>query len=317
VNRQVLRFAVYRVRSTFRSRWSGYLSLILMIGLVGGLAIGAVAAARRTQSSFPTYLASTAPSDLTVLTGLYESDLGNDSGLDRVLVHKIARLPHVKRVESYGGLDAAILAPSGAVVANAQGLPGSIDGEYFDQDRVTIVQGRMANPGRADEVVMDARGTPKQVRVGEVIPIGFFTNAQEQLPDFGSPSVKPYLRLDVIVVGKAVFSREVVQDDVDAGLDGGLLFTPALTRQLTQCCINDTQTAVELNGGSREVAGAEAGIAALLPKDFPVVFYVTSLTGAKAERAIKPESIALGVFGGIAALAVLLIAGQVPTRLIA
>ena len=314
MNRQVLRFAVYRFRSTFRSRRSGYLSLILMIGLVAGLAIGAVAAARRTQSSFPTYLASTAPSDLTVLTGLYEPDLGNDSGLDKVLVHKIARLPHVKRVESYGGLDAAILAPSGAVVANAQGLPGSIDGEYFDQDRVTIVQGRMANPGRAGEVVMDAKGTPKQVRVGEVVPIGFFTNAQEQLPDFGSPSVKPYLRLDVTVVGKAVFSREVVQDDVDAGLDGGLLFTPALTRQLTQCCINDTETAIQLDGGSRDVAGAEAQIAPLLPRGFPVVFYVTSLTAAKAERAIEPESIALGVFGGIAGLAALLIASQVIGR---
>ena len=276
--------------------------------------MGAVAAARRTQSSFPTYLASSAPSDLTVLTGLYDPALGNHSGLDPALLRKIARLPEVKRVESYGGLDAAILAPSGAVMANAQGLPGSIDGEYFDQDRVTIVQGRMANPGRADEVVMDAKGTPKQVHVGEVVPVGFFTNAQEQLPDFGSPSVKPYLRLDVTVVGKAVFSREVVQDDVDAGLDGGVLFTPALTRQLTQCCINDTETAIQLDGGSKDVAAAEAQIEPLLPKGFPAVFYVTSLTAAKAERAIKPESIALGVFGGIAALAALLIAGQVIGR---
>jgi hypothetical protein len=314
VNRQVLRFAVYRFRATIGSRWSGYLSLILLIGLVGGLAIGAAAAARRTQSSFPRYLASTAPSDLTVLTGLYEADRGNHSGVDRGLVRKIARLPDVKRVESYGGLDAAVLAPSGAVMANALGLPGSIDGEYFDQDRVTIVQGRMANPGRADEVVMDAKGTPKQVRVGEVVPIGFFTSAQEQSPDFGSPSVKPYLRLDVKVVGKAVFSREVVQDDVDAGLDGGVLFTPALTRQLTRCCVNDTETAIQLDGGSRDVAAAEAEIEPLLPKGFPVVFYVTSLTAAKAERAIKPESIALGVFGGIAALAALLIASEVIGR---
>jgi FtsX-like permease family len=314
VNRQLLRFAVYRFRSTFASRWTGYLSLVLLIGLVGGLAMGAVAAARRTQSSFPTYLASTAPSDLTILTGLYDPALGNHSGLDPALLRKIARLPEVKRVESYGGLDAAILAPSGAVMANAQGLPGSIDGEYFDQDRVTIVQGRMANPGRADEVVMDAKGTPKQVHVGEVVPIGFFTNAQEQLPDFGSSSVKPYLRLDVTVVGKAVFSREVVQDDVDAGLDGGVLFTPALTRQLTQCCINDTETAIQLDGGSKDVAAAEAQIEPLLPGGFPAVFYVTSLTAAKAERAIKPESIALGVFGAIAALAALLIAGQVIGR---
>ena len=35
---------------------------------------------------------------------------------------------------------------------------------------------------------------------------------------------------------------------------------------------------------------------------------------AQAERAIEPESIALGVFGGIAALAALLIAGQMIGR---
>jgi hypothetical protein len=41
---------------------------------------------------------------------------------------------------------------------------------------------------------------------------------------------------------------------------------------------------------------------------------VVSTTVGKAERAVKPESIALGVFGGIAALAALLIVGQVIDR---
>jgi MacB-like periplasmic core domain/FtsX-like permease family len=270
--------------------------------------------ARRTQSSFPAYLASTSPSDLTVLTGLYIPGSAKSAGYDPALVRRIARLPHVKRVESYGGLDAAVLAPSGAVAVNAPGLPGSIDGEYFNQDRVTIIQGRMADPRRADEVVMDAKGSPAQVHVGEVIPFGFYTNAQEQLPDFGKASIKPYLRLDVNVVGKAVFSHELVQDDIDAGLDGGLLFTPALTRQLTQCCVYHTVTAIRVDGGSRNVAAVEAGIERVLPRGLPVEFYVTSLTVAKAERAIEPESIALGVFGGIAALAALLIAAQVIGR---
>jgi hypothetical protein len=40
-------------------------------------------------------------------------------------------------------------------------------------------------------------------------------------------------------------------------------------------------------------------------------YTVTSIVETKAEQAIKPESIALAVFGGIVALAVLLIAGQV------
>lgn len=65
---QVLRVAWYRLRATFDSRWGGYLGLVLLIGLVGGIALGAGAAARRTQTSFPVFLASANPSDLTVST---------------------------------------------------------------------------------------------------------------------------------------------------------------------------------------------------------------------------------------------------------
>jgi MacB-like periplasmic core domain/FtsX-like permease family len=309
MSRAAVRVAGYRFRATFGGRWGGYLALVLLIGLVGGLALGAVAAARRTQAAFPAYLASTNPSDLTVLTGV----TGPGSGYDPALVRKIAALPHVRRVESYSGLNVAILAPGAPPGAASEGLPGSL-GEYFSTDRPTIVQGRMANPDRADEVVIDAKGTPSSVHVGEVVPLGFYTNAQEESPEFGRPGFRPYLRINVRVVGKAIFSREVVQDDADTVTNGGALFTPALTRRLAACCAMFTESAVKLNGGSRYVAPTEAGIEQVLPKGFPVEFYVTSLTTAKAERAIRPESIALAVFGGIAALATLVIAGQVIGR---
>ena len=63
---RVLRVAWYRCRATFGRRWGGYLGLVLLIGLVGGIALGSAAAARRTESSFPVFLASTNPSDLSV-----------------------------------------------------------------------------------------------------------------------------------------------------------------------------------------------------------------------------------------------------------
>jgi hypothetical protein len=63
---QVLPVAWYRFRSTLRRRLPGYLSIVLLVGLVGGLAMASLAGARRTQSSYPTFLASTNPSDLTV-----------------------------------------------------------------------------------------------------------------------------------------------------------------------------------------------------------------------------------------------------------
>jgi hypothetical protein len=43
VNRDVLRVAWYRFRVTFGGRWRGYLSLVLLIGLTGGVSMGAAA----------------------------------------------------------------------------------------------------------------------------------------------------------------------------------------------------------------------------------------------------------------------------------
>jgi hypothetical protein len=52
----------------------------------------------------------------------------------------------------------------------------------------------------------------------------------------------------------------------------------------------------------------------VLPKGVPFTYVQATDLLARAERTLKPESIALGVFGGIAGLAALLIAGQVIGR---
>ena len=62
----LLRAARYRFRATFRRRWSGYLTLALLIGLVGGVALGSLTAARRTYASYPSS-SQARPSDLLVL----------------------------------------------------------------------------------------------------------------------------------------------------------------------------------------------------------------------------------------------------------
>jgi hypothetical protein len=308
-------FAVawYRFTRTLRRRWTGYLAITLLLGLVGGLAIGSVAAARRTQGAYPAYLAATNPSDLTVLTGL--SGPGNGPGYDPAVIRKIAALPGVRHVASYAGLNVAILGLDGQPVAApyvAGPLPGSLDGEYFSTDRVTAVQGRLPDPSRPDEIAIDAKGTPGSVRVGTVAELGFYTNAElEEL--FAGKHVTPAARQQVTVVGAVVYSAEETQDDIDTQRDGGALFTPALTRKLIGCCASYTQTVVQLRPGTT-VADAEGAIQRVLPARFPIEFYDSSVTVAKAQRAIAPTSIALAVFGGIAALAALIIAGQVIGR---
>ena len=63
---QVLHVAGYRLRRTLRRRWGGYLALAVLVGLVGGVAMASMVAARRTDSSYPRFLAGTSPSDLIV-----------------------------------------------------------------------------------------------------------------------------------------------------------------------------------------------------------------------------------------------------------
>jgi hypothetical protein len=70
MNRTTVHVAWYRFRGTFRRRWAGYLAVVLLIALVGGAAMGSIAGARRTQSSYPRFLAGTNPSDLSVCDGI-------------------------------------------------------------------------------------------------------------------------------------------------------------------------------------------------------------------------------------------------------
>ena len=64
MNGRLRHVAWYRFRATFRRRWGSYVALVLLVGFIGGIAMGAVAAGRRTQSAFPAFLKSTNPSDL-------------------------------------------------------------------------------------------------------------------------------------------------------------------------------------------------------------------------------------------------------------
>jgi hypothetical protein len=181
----VTRVVWYRFGATWRRRRGGYLTLVLLIGLIGGIAMGSVAAARRTQSSFATFLASTGPSDLT---------LNVQAPNPAKLSEKLQRLPGVQRVEAaLLSLNAFPLTRKGTPIiprafSSGQAAPiGSIDGEYFGQDRVTVTAGRMARPDRADEFVATARAARVLGwHVGEVIPMGFYTNTQPPRPRRGA-----------------------------------------------------------------------------------------------------------------------------------
>jgi len=314
--------AWYRFRTTFGHRWGGYLAIVVLTSLVGGLAMGSIAAARRTASSFTVFWASTNPSELGGADGVLNPALGADSAYDPELLARLAHLPHVTRVESQSGIDFLPLQADGAPLDAPKWDPpaagngyGSVDGLYFNQDKVALTAGRMADPGDPDQLMLSAQGASALgVQVGSVLPVGIYTNAQTELPDFGTAAVKPYRVVREKVVGLIAFANSIVVDDVDMSQAANNLFTPALTRQLLDCCVNYTASGVQVEGGTRNVGMVEREIAAALPAGFPPFVDNEPQVVAKAQRAVKPEAIALGAFGAIVALAAVLIAGQLIGR---
>jgi putative ABC transport system permease protein len=316
----VVRVSWYRFRSTFRHEWGSYLTIALLLGLLGGLAMGSVAAARRTQSSYSSLLESTNPSQVIVATAIASPAIGNGQGYDPGIVREVAEIPHVTAVASATGINAEPLGPSGAPIsiaaytAQAGTSQGSVGGEYFRIDRLAISAGRAADPARADEfVASSAAAAAFGFHVGQIVPMGFYTNRQTYMPAFGTAALKPYRRIDMRLVGIGVPVTEIITDNVDAG--GALAyFTPALTNQLLKCCVNYTETALKV-ANPNEIAGVENDITRASPGGIAPGFGATAAEDAgKADRAMKPLSIALGVFGGITALAALLIAVQVIGR---
>jgi hypothetical protein len=304
----------YRSRTTFARRWSAYLGLILLVGLIGGIAMASMAAARRTQSSYPAFLAGTNVSDLTMST--YGVTNAAASNYSPTLTREIAHLPEVKRVESWVGAEVAPLEQDGAPNLTAPINPvGSVDGLFFNEDRATPVVGRMADPGRADEFVTTALGARALgLRVGQVVPMGVYTSNQFNTPGFGTPRVAPERRINMRLVGIVVFNDQVIEDDTDR-LPTDILFTPALTRTLIASkAVQGTWYAMQLVHKSRDIPVVEKALLGLLPSGSDANFSVTLLTETKVERAVKPESIALGVFGAIAALAALAIAAIAISR---
>jgi hypothetical protein len=216
-------------------------------------------------------------------------------------------------------LTAATLTPGGnlgtVLLAHVQlaGTLAGADGLYSAQDRMTIVAGRRADPARPDEVV----ATPVAVallhlHVGSQVRVGLISN---------SNAGGLYGRADLTVVGIGVLNTQVLQDSIDSGRTGFLVGTPALTREFASCCASGMTVGLRLDGGGRydTAVGQEyQQLVATSPyissSGSELYVYVTAAIEAQAQRAIRPEAIALAVFGLIAGLAALIIGTQSMAR---
>ena len=184
--------------------------------------------------------------------------------------------------------------------------------EYFDEDRVTLVSGHLpdlADPGQA---VMNAQaGKELGIHVGSTITVTFNSDAQLLSSANNPPAVA---RARLRIVGLVVFPQDVVNDDYDTAGTAEVLVTPALTRRIDTLLRHLLLQLAADRPGPR--GGGRVGAVAGAPEQTAgaVGFRSGAPTVGLAEQAIEPESIALAVFGALAALAALVIVSQIIGR---
>lgn len=315
--RRALSVAAYRTRASLARQWGGYLALVVLIGLLGGISIGAFAAAQSTESSLTQLARYENVADVYILDGYFNPSVGLESGYNPGLLRTISRLPHVRDVHSEVGLSLGPVTRAGVITQTDLGLSsyGSVDGFDFSQSRVIISKGRMANPDDANEFVTHA-ATVKELglHLNETVNFGWVTNAQSlNLQGNATVPKSQQFRAKLVGIGTSAFIH-LFSDQSSAASSQTLIFTPALTRRLRECCANDMISGIQLSGGSRYDAAVETELRKVLPKGVPVTVIEASNQEATAQRTLRPDAIALDVFGGIAALALLLIVGQIVVR---
>jgi hypothetical protein len=140
-----MQIAWYTWRANWRRSWRAALAVAVVGGLLGAVALASLAGARRTDSAYGRYLASINASTVMV----------DVPGPILPVIQHIEQLPGASSTAAWLGLnDTPIIngKPDTSFLTNA--MAGSLDGEYFRQDKVTVLAGHLPPAGATDEVVL-------------------------------------------------------------------------------------------------------------------------------------------------------------------
>ncbi len=140
-----MRIAWYACRGNWRQMWRITLVVAVIGGLLGAVALGSLAAARRTDSAYGRYLGSVHDSDVMV----------DIPGPIMSILKAVEHAPQAVSSAAWIGVagDPVI---RGKVDPGFQtnALTGSLDDEFYRQDKVTVLAGKLPPPGAANEIML-------------------------------------------------------------------------------------------------------------------------------------------------------------------
>ena len=196
-----MRITLTWLRLDSRRRWRSLLVVGLLVALATMTVLGAVAGARRGQTAISRLWALTLPATITVLP--------NEPGFDWT---RIRALPEVAALTTFGVSGFAV---DGYPLAGQEaGYPFTDRQAMQTIERPVVLQGRVSDPSRVDEVVV----TPKFLvgygkGVGDSLTLGLPSPGQVDEgydPADGVPARGPRVRVRIVgVIRSFLFSDSV------------------------------------------------------------------------------------------------------------
>jgi ABC-type lipoprotein release transport system permease subunit len=305
---------LFRFRVELRTRWRALLGLALLLGLAGGLALAAVAGARRTESANTRLLRDVNARDVAVLPDV------EPSSLDFAAVE---RLPQVAQTGVATWLPIVPRVVSSPVDAEEGfGIVLASDGRFAETiDRPKVLEGRLPDPRRAQEVLVNpVLAKLRHIGVGDRIRVVALSLDEvatvENSRDF--PALAAALRrgelgtpISLRIVGVGIAPEEVVVDDQFAA--PRMFLTPAFLRLHPQIEPFGEALSVRLRGGAAAIPGFRRDVEQLANGE-AISFQTATATRAKVDRAVRPQVLVLSVFAIVVVLTGALVAGQAIAR---
>ena len=294
-----------------RRSWRQAAVLAVLVGLLGAVALAALGGARRTATAYGRYLSASNVSDVFV----------NVSG----------RLPGMSATQSVSLISSLRGAVGHAAVLGLNGYPlvrgrvvysfltgsvnGSLDGEFFRQDRLTVVAGLLPEQASTSQIVL----TPLVARMFRIGVGGRVTYAFRPVGASGNPMGRVFTRSYRVAAVAEVPPALVDQTDEAEGA----ILPPGATRALLAEYSYGT-VGLRLAGGAAGIPAFEGRVADLARKiqhqqeartHRPAIrpsFAIdrTDVVHGEVQQSIRPESIALIIFAVFAAVAMIVLAGQ-------
>ena len=297
------------VRATSRHRLGGVLALVLIVGIGGGLAIGAANGARRTH---------------TAVERFKEQYRSPDAGVDVIDPAVVDELVHLPEVEA-AFVGAFMLFAT--VDENGNGDPSrsvNVVSEVVPTDRPLrplLLEGRFPDPSSPEEVSIDeAAAAALDLGIGSTLQVRAFTPEEEE-GVFSGGDVQPdgpIARLRVTAITRRPVDLTVEPDPGDVVWlgDRDVVPTPAFfERYQDEALFFGPGLEVSLRNGREDFPAFEKAARPLIGEEGFIYAETDDDTAAReAQRATRLESLALWVLAGLALVATLVIGGQSVAR---